>query len=190
MSRRSASQSRRGVSLAELLLLLSIIMVLISLSAKLIHRVMWAHSKSVAFQRSEQSAWRLASQFRRDVHAADAAVVGAESEQNQVTLTNAGQRHIEYRVTGRSVIRTLAEGEKPVSREAFNFPSELVLHVEKLDSPERVLFVLESTSHTVPGPDQRPLRSVERVPLAMRLEACLGRAPEQAMTPAAKEGAP
>lgn len=190
MNRRRYADSRRGISLAELLVVLSIATVLVGLSAKLIHRVMHAHSKGVAFQRGEQSALRLASQLRRDIHAANAADIGPQSDHGIMTLTDSSQRQIEYRLAGRSLVRSIAQGEKSVARESFDFPSDLVLHVEKLPEPERVVFVLESTSHAVPGPGQRPLRSMQRVPFAMRVEACLARAPQLAAMPSTKDGAP
>ena len=190
MSRRRPSNPRRGVSLAELLILLSITTVLIGLSAKLIHRVMQIHSKGIAFQRGEQSAWRLASQIRRDAHAADAVAIDDEQDQEILRLNQADQRQVEYRVVGRSVIRTFKQGEKTVAREEFNFPSNLVLHVDQGVSPERVVFVLESIPHTVPGPNQQPLRSVERVPFAMRVEACLAQSSGSLKTRSTKVGAP
>jgi hypothetical protein len=181
---------RRGISLAELLIVLSLSTALIGLSAKLIQRVMQVHSKGVAFQRGEQSALRLASQLRRDIHAAAAVDLWQQAETEVVTLTNASDQRVEYRLQGKSLVRTVAQGAKNIARESFDFPSDLALHVEKLTEPERVVLVLESTSHSVPGPDQQALRAVERVPFAMRVEACLARTPRLAQLPAAKDGAP
>ena len=190
MSSRRTSKSRRGISLAELLLVLTTATVLIGLSAKLIHRIMHAHSKAVAFQQGEQTAMRLASQFRRDAHAADAVAIGAGPDEGVVTLTDSHERRVEYRLSARSVIRTSVVGEKGLAREAYVFPSDLVLDVEKLLAPPRVVFVLESSSHLALGTDSQPLRSIARVPFAMRVEACLARAPGLAAMPATKESAP
>ncbi len=185
---RRGIEQRRGTSLAELLVVMTLSMALIGLSAKLLHRVMQAHSKSVAFQRGEQSAWRLSSQLRRDIHAANAVDVGPQAD--QAIVTSASERRVEYRLAGKSVVRIVTQGDKTESRESFDFPSDLVLHFEKLAEPERVVLVVESTPHTVPGLDLQPLRSVERVPFAMRVEACLARAGRMAAMPAAKDGAP
>lgn len=59
---------RRGVSLIELLVVMSAATVILTLSTGLIHRIMHAQSKARGLAEIERTTLRLGNRFRRDVH--------------------------------------------------------------------------------------------------------------------------
>ena len=64
------AKSRRGVSLTELLMLMSSCTMILSLCAVLLHRVMRVEIESRSIVAAERTSERLSHQFRQDVHQA------------------------------------------------------------------------------------------------------------------------
>src|SRR3954454_16961207 len=77
---------RRGVSLTELLLLMSSYTMILTMCAVLLHRVMRVQIESRSFVDAERTSERLGDQFRQDVHQATTADVDAAKLKNDVFL--------------------------------------------------------------------------------------------------------
>src|SRR4051812_6095732 len=122
MTPRSA-KCRRGMSLTELLLLMSSCTIILTTSAVLLHRVMRIQVDSRAFMNSERAGTRLSHQFRQDVHQAAAAELDRSKLKKDVflQLRFADNQIIEYGYAGGTVSRTLSRGEKITARDEFVF---------------------------------------------------------------------
>lgn len=194
---RRTNARRRGISLGELLVAISAVAILIGLSTRMIHRVMHAHSKATAFQRGEQQALRLSSQFRRDVHAASTAVIDDLQGAKILQLTDDQRRQVEYRMSEQSLVRTTSRNtassqqDAAPAREEFMFPGNVAFQIEKLEAPPRLALVIETQTHSRPNPPPRGAGAgIPSVPFAMRIEACLARDSAAAVAPTPKENAP
>src|SRR5437762_5225510 len=80
------TKSRGGVSLIELLGLMSSCTIILTMSAVLLHRMMRVQIDTRAFVDMERSSSRLSQQFRQDVHQATAAVLGDSKLKENVFL--------------------------------------------------------------------------------------------------------
>jgi hypothetical protein len=168
---------RRGISLVELMLTLSACCVILTMSAGLIHRAMHAHTKGRKFFDGERSALRLGESFRRDVHAATAAVTGdaigdAVGDELLVRLELPGGQSIEYRQAAGRVERLWHVDGSVRAREAFTFPPETRL-VASQESPS--LIVLEIVPPEVAAEPADGALSPYSVIVSLRAEAILGR---------------
>ena len=167
--------NRRGVSLAELLLTMSACTVILTMSAGLIHRAMHTQSRSRSFFDSERSAMRLGESFRRDVHAADDAVI-VNADQGEgvfLRLQLPGSQLVEYRQAAGRVERILQVGSSVKSREAFVFAVDTKLTAEK--SPPHLVVLSIVPPPDVSGPADRPPLTPYSTPASLRAEAVLGR---------------
>ena len=77
------AKSRRGVSLTELLLLMSSYTMILSMCTVLLHRVMHVEIESRSFVDAERTSERLSRQFRQDVHQATAAEADGSKLKNE-----------------------------------------------------------------------------------------------------------
>ena len=166
---------RRGVSLAELLVVMSLVTVIISLSARLMHRIMHAQTNANAFLDGERNALRLSSQFRRDVQTALEVLPTDHPDDGVLTLRYADQRLVHYQITGREVVRTVSGKDDHLARESFHFPSDLTCHIEQHSTPQRIVLSLDSASQTGQGSGQIRSAPLFQTPFYLRLEACLAR---------------
>ena len=167
---------RRGVSLVELLLVMSAATIILTMSAGLIHRIMHAHSKAQAFVDVERTSLRLANTFRRDIHQATVAAIDSPSSPNGVFLRLQAPQNqsIEYRREQGAVLRIVQEGNRIVSREAFAFPPGTELIVRK-DEPRLVILSISSRPGELPIDNARFEPSAFAVPVNLHVEAVLNR---------------
>src|SRR5262245_16262682 len=115
------TKTRRGVSLTELMVLMSATTMILSMSAMLLHRAMRVQVDSRAFADAERSAARLSRQFREDVHAATSAVL-EKSKLNKdvfVQLKLPVGESIEYSRVNGNVRRSVIRSGKVAAREGF-----------------------------------------------------------------------
>jgi len=169
-------RSRRGVSLVELLIVLSATTAVIGLSGKLMHQMMHAQSRANAMQQGERSALRLSAQFRGDVHRAREASVAGEAGNMAVTLLGSDAGEIQYRLEGEAVVRTVADDEKgQTAREVYRFPGAVELSFEPLEGPPRLRLRLEPPTLVVRTGGAQPVAPSYRVPCYLTVEACLQR---------------
>jgi hypothetical protein len=121
---------RRGVSLIELIVTLSACSAILTTSAVLIHRALHAQSKAHAFFDGERSARRLAQQFRRDAHNAQAMETEDSSGEHVsqgkllVRFTMRDGESVEYRQSSGRVERTERLAEQVGARESYEFSVE------------------------------------------------------------------
>lgn len=173
---------QRGVSLVELIVTLSACSAILTTSAVLIHRAMHAQSKAHAFFDGERGARRLAHQFRRDAHDAQAMETedssGEPSSEGKLLVRFAMRdgESVEYRQTDGRVARTHHSGEQVLGREVFDFTGETRFSADNR-SPG---FVALSIEPAIESPNERSNQPAK--PLAtystatvLWVEAALGR---------------
>lgn len=116
--------NRRGTSLLELLVLLTGCAAFISLSGQLLHRALRTQSESRRCFDGQRTAWRLATDFRRDAHAATAATTtnGESDSPELLRLTLPEGRVVVYGREGTSVVRKVARPNGPEARETYALP--------------------------------------------------------------------
>lgn len=169
-------KNRRGVSLVELLLVMSAATVILTMSAGLIHRIMHAQSKARSFVDVERSSLRLANTLRCDVHQATAASAGDADLDEGVFLhlRLPENQTIEYHCQQGAVQRVLLEAGKTVSRDEFVFPPGIELAIRKSD-PCVVILTLNSRPGEMPTDDGRSEPNAYSVPVSLQVEAALSR---------------
>lgn len=165
--------SRRGVSLAELLVVMIACTVLFSLTSQLLCRVMRVQIESRGHADVERNALRLSRQFRSDVHRARAVDLAAEDENNLLRLELAGGQIAEYTLLVHTIRRQLVRDGERVALESYAFPDPLRCELQELADPERLLLAISAEPY--PASHEQPAASVPSNPLHLRVEAVLGR---------------
>lgn len=181
---------RQGASLVELLVVMSAATVILTITAALLHRIMFAQSKARAFIDAERTSLRLANSFRSDVHqsiSASTAEAVAESNAFLKLDMSDGQR-IEYRRDEGTILRVLLSGDQIVSREAFFFTAEIEVSVKNEGAR---LIALSISSHpgeaaTTNGNSALPAYFI---PINLHVEATLSRNRSLSELPLEKQGA-
>jgi hypothetical protein len=175
---------RTAHSLVELLLAMSACTAILTLSAALIHRVLFVHSRTQAIVGGERAALRLSEHFRHDVHAAESAQKGELNggEGLVLRLELAGGRSIEYRRAEGTVLRVLLEGEAVRGREEFDFPGQIELAIRD-ESPGLVTLSVKSPPPDSPKEAGRQAPVASPGPLCLEATARLNRYSEIAEAP-------
>jgi prepilin-type N-terminal cleavage/methylation domain-containing protein len=137
---------RNGVSLIELIVVMSAASIILSLSAGLIHRVMHAETKARSLAAIERTSLRLADAVRRDVHSAAHAVTdaGQLADGAFLQLETSDNGHIEYHREEQTIHRLQLDNDRIIAREQFVFPSDFDV---QLRSETSGLVALTLTSH-------------------------------------------
>jgi type II secretory pathway component PulJ len=169
--------SRRAVSLIELIVAMSACTVILTTSAMLVHRVMHAHSRVRSFYDVERSAWRLSEQFGRDVHQARAAAVTGDPHEEgaflRLQLTDG--ENLEYRHENGNVWRNLLRGDQTASRDEFSFPPNVRLAIREEDTPRRLTLSVTADPHTTPGIDGKSPWNEYSTRVSVEAAATVGR---------------
>ena len=176
--------ARKGISLVELLIVMSAATVILTISAALVHRIMHAHAKARAFINVERISLRLANAFRSDVHQAISATTSdaAQDERAFLRLELPGGQQLEYRREGGTILRILFDGERTASREAFAFPAGIELASRK-DGSGLIVLSITSSPGEMPSADGASQPNSYAVPVNLHVEAALNR--DQRFTAAA-----
>jgi hypothetical protein len=118
---------------------------------------------------------RLSESFRRDVHAAKDAAIGATAQDQGLLLRLQfpGSQIVEYRQAAGRVERTVHVDGSVKSREAFVFAADTQLTAEK--SPMHVVVLSIVPPADAAGPADRPVLTAYSRPVSLRAEAVLGR---------------
>ncbi|WP_254512295.1 hypothetical protein [Anatilimnocola floriformis] len=154
---------RRGISLVELIVVMSGCAVLLSLSAALLQRVMQAQIRSRSDADLQRTLLRLDQMVRSDVHAAaDAEVDPAKLPTGVVLRLALPDSVIEYRQQKTELQRVQLSGNDIKSRETFSLPREIALEIKR---PRPRLIVLSIRT------DDEPLLDVP--PVYAHIEAAL-----------------
>lgn len=147
-------KSRRGISLVELLVVMSLGAGLLTTSAVVLHRIMHSHGKTRNFLAASRSGLRLSEQFRSDVHHATK-VTASDLDAPVVLRLQLGEaRAIEYSHVDGTLRRTQLDGEKITSREEYSFPAGSQLAIREQPSPRLVSLSITSTPGDAGGPAQ------------------------------------
>lgn len=135
---------RRGVSLVELLVVLSTWSILITISATLLHRVMQSHTESRQFAQHQRTATALSRQFRADIHAATTAETDEEGFLVTLEMTDGSQ--IDYVTTQTGVMRYHTRTSRSDQTETYPFPKLTAWQVNlKSDGANGKYVVLQSS---------------------------------------------
>jgi hypothetical protein len=168
---------RRGVSLVELLTVLSGLAVLLSLCAVLMHRSMQTQARTRYFFTVERTAMRLADQFRTDVHRASDAESSGDglAEGAFLELEMPEGDAVEYRREGASVVRLLSRDGAVVAREVFPLASVGELSLEEDEGPPRLVLTLAADPEDSLPSFDRPPPGVRESPISFQVAAVIGR---------------
>ena len=164
-------KTRRGISLVELVVVLTACSAVLTTSAVLLHRVMHLHGKTRSFLSAQRNALRLSDQFRADVHRAGTVLENDRPDEAALRLRLLEGQIVEYRHELGVVRRTLSAGDQVVSREDFTFPPESKVAIRHTDSPPRVVLTITND----PAMDDSPALKSFAAPVNLHAEASLGR---------------
>lgn len=164
--------SRRGVSLIELMVVIAIITALFSMVGVVFHRLFLSEQVAMRAALTERTVSRLADQFRRDVHAATAAQ--PEVDDGITRTFKLMQSETEWVKDFPTIVYSAREGEvireqfgadeKPLSREVYRLPECRVSFPNQTEDVDGVMISLaiERQGSTItPQPQAtRPWRSL------------------------------
>lgn len=188
---------RRGASLIELMVVVSIITILFSMVGVVFHRLFLSEQLAMRAALTERTVSRLADQFRRDVHSATTATfieneAGLASSlvlmSSRDTVAGASTpANVVYSIHKGDVLRELIADGKATSREFYRLPECQMRLATSTDEAkvEMVSLAIERQGSTVtPQPQAaRPRRS-------LAIEAALGRDDKFETASATKSPAP
>ena len=163
--------ARRGKTLLEMIVVISILAVVMVLGARLMVLLMRASDNSTQSLISTTTLFRLSRDFRRDVHAAiDVSVERSRGEiQNRLLLKLPKANEVVYVSEGKQLHRTLQRGKKTVRSERFQLSgSDSRFEWNAADRLVSFVYWPKGTKATDKSTKNR--RSKE-----MRIEAILGR---------------
>jgi hypothetical protein len=181
--------SRRAASLIELLVVMSASTVVLTLTSQLLCRVMRIQIESRAHVDVERNSLRLAEQFRRDVHAAQAAATSRDELGNDVflQLRFPDGRQAEYSRHGRTVLRRVSGSSSQVAREEFVFPATCDVAIQEDGKPPWLTLTITMGPNQARSGDDKPLTRALAIPVSLQVEATLGRDLRFAAAPARQE---
>lgn len=171
------ASSRRGVSLTELLLLMSAHTAILSMCAVLLHSVMRVGIDARSFVDAERTSGRLSRQFRQDVHQASAAVVGGSTLKSSVflQLRISNDETVEYSQVNGKISRTVLQSGKARACEEFAFEPSCKLMVRQIESPKRLVLSITSPALESTMDQAEQLKSYKAVPVGLNVEASVNR---------------
>ena len=140
----SSTRSKRGMVLIEMLIVITLMGVMLGLSAGLIHLLLKLDrgNRNSAVLAADMT--RLAADFRQDIHEASATDADVQALE-KLKLKLGGDRTIEYLVRPIDIVRTLREGGKVKRHDIYRRPVNATVRLE----------VSRERSVAVRGPDHR-----------------------------------
>jgi hypothetical protein len=170
------AKSRRGVSLTELLLLMSSYTIILSMCAVVLHRVMRFEIDSRSFVDVERTSARLSHQFRQDVNQAAAAETVANKLQGNtfLKLHYSGNKTVEYLWSKGKVSRIVSRDGKIGARDEFAFETTCKLTARQDKSPDRVAISITSPTLDSTSDRAEQLQTYKSVPIGLYIEASIG----------------
>lgn len=130
---------RRGASLIELMVVISMLTVVLGLVGVLFHRMFQAEQLSTRTTMAEITTMRLADQFRRDIHAAETV---KRSEATGETLPTLELKYsgdaptVLYTGGLNKIHRDVMRGQKSIAHETYRLPGCRVTFPESPTEPE------------------------------------------------------
>ena len=115
---------RRGVSLIEMVVVISMLTVVIGLVGMTFHLLLRSEKLVTQSFVTERTISRLAIQFRDDVHQSETGVLtgGTENDKPTLTLGNTSGSQIRYLVTADGLVRLLETHDRVTARDDFRLP--------------------------------------------------------------------
>lgn len=164
---------RSGVSLIEVLVVITILTLMITLTGTTFHLLLRTEKLVSQSFVTERSISQLAVQFRNDVHLFESGAVVSDTEAgaSELVLGDANGAKIRYAASRAGLIRVQIDGERVVAREDYRLPE---CRVTLLSGPEAdgslLILVIERPGAMIVQKEHqpRPLR-------ALRIEARLNR---------------
>ena len=171
--------SKRGHSLVELLVVMSMTSVIFTVGIGMLHRVMHEQKFADRDNLMHRVAERLSTKLRQDVHLADRAeLTSSDAENEQRLVLNHSEGTVTYAVRYHVLEREAIREGQPVHRDSFPFPDNYRLEFSEA-STERVTFTAFAIpqAYLATASDEPPGREIERNlrRAVMRVEASLGR---------------
>lgn len=175
MKRNPATLKRCGVSLVELLVVMSAATVILTLSTGLIHRLMHAQSKARALADVERTTLRLGNDFRRDVHQALRAVTDKSELAGGVfiRLENVDGSWAEYRLEETTIRRVQAVSDRVVAHEEYSFGEEFALDAQ-VENERLVTLTITSRGRDDADADANVRQSIDGAKVDLQVVAALG----------------
>jgi type II secretory pathway component PulJ len=185
--------TRRGVSLIELMVIMSAASAVLSTSAVILHRTMRSQEQTRYFFENEHAAQRLARQFRADVRGAvslemiEVAVANVDPEGTAaepfLTLRladSAGEDEgevatIEYRRTATGILRTATSDDGPTAREDYAIASIAQIQLREDTSPRRLVLTITADPADLHPQLGERTPTIRDTPVNMEAVAIVGR---------------
>jgi hypothetical protein len=164
-----------GVSLVELLVVMSAATVILTLSTGLIHRIMHAQTKARLLADVERTTLRLSNDVRRDVHQAMQAT-GDKAQLGEgvfLRLQLADGSTLEYRREETTIQRVHLEGSRTIAREEFVFDGDFELEA-KVEDGRLVVLSVSSRGKRNKSIEGEPGRTVDDLPVDLQVVAAMG----------------
>ena len=120
----SGTHKRRGVSLIEMLVVISMMTIVIGLVGMTFHLLLRSERLVAQSFVTERTISRLAIQFRDDVHQSETGVLtgGSENDKPALTLGNTSGNQIRYVVIAEGLVRLLETHDRVTARDDFRLP--------------------------------------------------------------------
>lgn len=128
---------RRGFSLIEMLLTMTVGSALMVLAMTLLQQAMTLSSQTRGQCESDRATHRLCEQFRRDAHIATTVT----TQDNLETIFTVDSERITYQILDGAVTRTTSTGHQGQERsghEQYELGESTSVTIERLEQPERV----------------------------------------------------
>ncbi len=170
--------SRRGYSITELLVVMSMTSVVFTVGVGMVHRVMHEQKFAGRDNAMHRVAERLSTRLREDVHRATAAELINSGDQDEQSLKLSGQRIVTYTVRKHGVERISTRDSGLTHRDTFQFPDNYRLEFSEGPS-ERVVFTAfalpQAYLETTSDESQRDMIEREVRRAVMLVEASVAR---------------
>jgi type II secretory pathway pseudopilin PulG len=131
---------RRGSSILEMSIVITILTVLLSAAAMLLASLVTHTGRQRATYHEAQVATRFAESLRRDVHAAlSIEVSAADATPAWLQMTLPAGEQVEYVVVDSGVVRRLRNGDEIRHRELYRLPDLDAMRFERADLPSQAV---------------------------------------------------
>jgi hypothetical protein len=176
MSRQDKNM-RRGVSLTELLVLMSSCVLILQMSAMLLHRAMRIELDSRSFIEAERSCSRLEHQFREDIHEAISVnIKNAKPTAGEFLVLQLPEAQtVTYSRSNGNIGRVMSRQGKVLARDDFAFQSSSSVEVREQELPKRVILSITGPALDDTGGKVKQLQSLKAVPVGLLVDACIAR---------------
>lgn len=154
--------ARRGKSLVELMVVISILSIVTGMSATILATLYRLHRRYARDMEQAVTLDRLATRLRADAH--DAVVAAVDED---CTLGLADGRSIQYAFTAPRIIRQVKRDASVLHHDTFLMPRDAIVQFEKEGTPDRTLVRLLVR----PGEFKLPARELPR---GATIEAAVG----------------